>query len=150
MRTTLFHVLITLVFTACSIKNAQRLTTGIFPLTGYTSKVIVPADTLYSVYTNESGFNAAFTAAANSRKPAFNGQTVYSIVLPKENPQNSLQWQKAEVWGSTMNIYLAGCTTVTGADCLAGPYLLATTARILAVKKVQFYINGFLRKTVSL
>jgi hypothetical protein len=58
-----------------------------------------------------------------------------------------LQFEKAEVAGSIMNVYAVTCTVQT---CGSSQAVLATTPKVGSIKSVQFIINGEKKALVSL
>ena len=136
-------------FSACgTLRETTPSQIGLLPLDSYNlAATTLSADTTYRVIRSEEEFRATATPSdAAARQPAFSGQMVVAILF-KNAVTSPLRFDRAELTGSTMNVYASTCT---GQNCGSSQAVLATTPRVGSVKRVQFIINGENKTLVNL
>ena len=143
-----FSAVVILFGSCASGRNAAPIKIGITHLAQYSLNRDRPVtDTTYKVVTTEGEFNNFFSAPAGSARPSFNGQTAIAIMLKEAS---TLRFGKAEFIGPTINVYAESCNPGTAPDCRQGTLFLATIPKAGNAKRVQFFINGSSRHTISL
>lgn len=150
MKNQLFVSLSTALFIFLSCGTVHTTTPsriGLLPLNDYQlTSAPLQSDTSYQVIRSDEAFRGRFSSTAAARVPDFNGQMVVAIVF--KNPVTTpLQFEKAEVTGSTINVYAVTCTK---ANCSQGQALLATIPKVGNAATVQFVINGVNKQRVTL
>jgi hypothetical protein len=140
---------LSILVSCASGRNAAPAQIGISPLEPYrpnTSQSVT--DTIYKVVTSQEDFNNSFVAVTGTAKqPAFNGQTVVAVLL---KDASSLRFERAEFTGPTINVYVQSCNAATTSDCRSGTLFLAAIPKVGSAKRVQFFVNGSNRRTMSL
>ena len=144
--TLLLSFFIIAVLSCVSSRNAEPSRIGIVPLHQFkANEASLNADTLYKVTRNAEEFDASFTSLVGTNtRPDFHAQMAVAMLL-KNATTAGLQFEKAEVEGSTVNIYLRSCAGTATENCLKGNALIATIPKVGSAKKVRFFVNNSTR-----
>ena len=139
-------LVVLLLFSCGTVQNQTPSRIGLSPLPNYSpAPGRFTTDTTFSVYKASADFSGDFSpAAAETRRPDFNGQMVVAMVV-RNAAQTALQFDRAEVVGKTINVYAQTCRSQ---DCPAGPALVATIPKVSEATTVRFFINGESRSEV--
>lgn len=142
----LIAVFALLQYACSSTRQTVASPIGLLPLDAYEySGSILAADTVYRIIRNDADFDATFKAvSASVRRPAFNGQTVVSILL-KTAPSVPLQFSRAENQGKVVNVYAQTCS-----GCSNSRAVLATIPNVGDARSIRFFVNGELKTSLNL
>ncbi|MBO9659158.1 MAG: hypothetical protein J7527_10075 [Chitinophagaceae bacterium] len=157
MRNLVFVLMIAVVAGGCSAsKNTTPSTIGLVRLDNYFIGLNNSLDTGYNykVITDKATFEKDFKESASSgaavRKPDFGGQTVVAVIHNgPPNQRKEIVMDGAGYNGSQMYVYYHIRETLSSAVTTYLPGLgLATVPKVQQVKKVNFYQDSVLVKTV--
>lgn len=140
-------------FSCAGSKQNKASVIGLVPLSNYFVKntVPLPDEYNYRVAASQAEFDAMFGAAAtmnNSiRQPDFSGQTVVAVIGKTSAQQQEIRIDGATLAGKDLHVYYTvkkgGMQSFT--TTAAG---LATVPKAVSVKKVNFYQDSMLVKTI--
>lgn len=148
-------ILFIIIIASLSCNTNRQATTGsqvgLLNLTHYYLKNSVSLNSNYNgmVIANENDFETLFYAenpAGNTvSTPDFKGQLVVALALNR-NGNDKMVFAKAEITKNAINIYGKQGTVQSEND---SPVAVATVPKYSDAKKVNFFIDGELVKTIS-
>lgn len=139
----LLLLLFVCLYSCVSSRNAEPSRIGVLPLLHYSlSNAQLLNDTTYRVSRTSEEFSADFASSiSNSRRPDFSSQMVVAVLLKDAN-RAGLHFDKAEIVGRTINIYMQSCTSPNEPTCMTGSLVMATIPKVGNANKVAFFVNG--------
>ena len=135
---------------ACTVnRHITPSSIGLVRLQGFSPAIQTNIqDTMFQVYRNDAEFASAFTASsASTKKPDFNGQMAIAVIT---KAASSIFFDKAEVAGNTVNLYLQSCTPSVQSPCQPGNLFLATIPKVGSAKNIAFYVDSVIKYTFRL
>jgi hypothetical protein len=157
MRKIVFIIMIAVITGGCSSsKQTTASAIGLVPLENYFVGINNSFDTGYNykVVTDQSAFDKDFkvsaSAGASVRKPDFGGQTVVAVIHNgPPNQRKEIVMDGASYNGSQVYVYYHIKETLSSTVTTYLPGLgLATVPKAQSAKKVNFYQDSVLVKTV--
>lgn len=143
-------------FIACSeSKKVASTPIEVVPIHNYIlNPSISLRDTInYFFISDSTEFHKMFYMTKTSRKtaiiPNFSSQSVVAILLKPTEKVVSINIHKAEIADSQLNIYYTITDTTSWTNYLQTPMAVATVAKSISVKQVNFYSNQHRVKTIK-
>lgn len=154
MRNCLFALFSSVLLSACSgNRHTSASPIGLTPLGNYFVKntVALPDEYNYKVSVNQADFDQTFGVASTMNntiiKPDFSGQIAVAVIGKPSSQQQEISFDKATLGGKDLYVYYKTKKGNTQ-SYTSTPLALATVPKAIDVKRVNFYQDSTLVKTV--